>query len=66
MLREDEELVVKAISTKRYMIQLIQMKDNSYVIHYEYGEESFTTRPLADLNLAMQVFDDMLGMMEGN
>lgn len=65
-LKEDEIMIVKSIKTPRYLLELIEVKNGGYRVHYDYGLETFTSKSLKDLNVAMMVFDDMLCMLEGD
>lgn len=65
-LKETEAKIVKAITTKRYTLQLIEMDDGGYRVQYEYGSEHFVTKVLQDLRMALCIFEDFLSMLEDN
>jgi len=57
---------IKAVIRGYFSIELMKLPNQKYCIHWETQGESFTTKDISDLNIAMNYFDDMLIMIEGN
>lgn len=57
---------IKSIRTKYYYIELSELVNSKYCIAYESRAEHFTSVDITALDLALEMFDDILVMIEGN
>jgi hypothetical protein len=59
--------IIKAVTTKRYAVELYETTGNSYIIKYEntYNEAQYS-EILNDYNMAAYMFELKIDELEGN
>lgn len=64
----EHDITIKMIQTPDYMIELAETHDNKYVIRHENKElgNVVTSKGIADLDIAMRIFDFKLQELQGH
>ena len=57
---------IKSIQTKYYYIELLELANSKYCIYYETQDQNYTRVDTTALDLALEMFTDVLVMIEGN
>lgn len=57
---------IKSTRTKYFYIELLEMPNSKYCVNYESHGESYASVDISDLDLALDMYDDIFVMIEGN
>lgn len=57
---------IKSIKTKYFYVELLELANSKYQVNYESQGETYYSVDIIALDLALEMFTDVLVMIEGN